>query len=203
MRGARRDMGLGPYPAVSLSEARIAAGDPASSLPRALIRLEPGDPRARQKPVPTFGEVAQLVIADAKRKSANAKVHYQWERHLGPVYCGPLLMRPVHEITTLDVAAVLRPVWHDKPEVARKLYPAIRRVFEHARVRLRDDHRFAMPDNPARWVGFQQARRQPSMPRLRLNCPEAVTRRWRISKCRPSWRRFGKGTQSPLGCWNS
>jgi hypothetical protein len=51
---------------------------PASSLPRALIRLEPGDPRARaEKPVPTFGEVAQLVIADAKRKSANAKVHYQ------------------------------------------------------------------------------------------------------------------------------
>jgi hypothetical protein len=69
-------------------------------------------------------------------------------------------MRPVHEITTLDVAAVLRPVWHDKPEVARKLYPAIRRVFEHARVRLRDDHSIAMPDNPARWddlkaMGFE------------------------------------------------
>lgn len=69
-------------------------------------------------------------------------------------------MRPVHEITTLDVAAVLRPVWHDKPEVARKLYPAIRRVFEHARIRLRDDHGIAMPDNPARWddlkaMGFE------------------------------------------------
>jgi integrase len=45
----------------------------------------------------------------------------------------------------------LRPVWHTKPEVARKLYPAIRRVFDRARVILRDDHGIAIPDNPARW----------------------------------------------------
>jgi integrase len=161
MRGARRDMGLGPYPAVSLSEARIAAGDARKLIAKGIDPLGARrSARKAEKPVPTFGEIAQLVIADAKRKSANAKVCYQWECHLGPVYCGPLLMRPVHEITTLDVAAVLRPVWHDKPEVARKLYPAIRRVFEHARVRLRDDHSIAMPDNPARWddlkaMGFE------------------------------------------------
>jgi hypothetical protein len=51
---------------------------------------------------------------------------------LGRVYCGPLLCRPVHEITTVDVAGVLSAVWREKPEVARKLYPAIRRVFEYA-----------------------------------------------------------------------
>jgi integrase len=60
----------------------------------------------------------------------------------------------------MDVAAVLRPVWRSKPEVARKLYPAIRRVFEHARILLRDQHGIAMPDNPARWddlkaMGFE------------------------------------------------
>jgi hypothetical protein len=57
----------------------------------------------------------------------------------------------VNEITTLDVAALLKPIWNAKPEVARKLFPAIRRVFEYARIRLRDDHGIAMPDNPARW----------------------------------------------------
>ena len=67
----------------------------------------------------------------------------------------PLLERPVHEITTVDVAAVLRPVWRTKPEVARKLYPAIRRVFEHARVLLRDEHGIVMPDNPARWADLK------------------------------------------------
>lgn len=45
-------------------------------------------------------------------------------------------------MTTLDIAAILKPVWNKKPEVARKLYPAIRRVFEYARIRLRDDHAY-------------------------------------------------------------
>jgi hypothetical protein len=171
----RRDKGLGPYPDVGLKQARSkAAGD------RALI-IKGIDPiearraaRKTSKPVPTFGDIAQLVIADAKGKSTNAKVRYQWERHLGPVYSGPLLARPVHEITTVDVAAVLRPVWRLKPEVARKLYPAIRRVFERARILLRDEHGISMADNPARWadlkaMGFEtpvqlSKSRHPSLP---------------------------------------
>jgi len=70
---------------------------------------------------------------------------------LGPAYCGPLLDRPVHEITTVEIAQVLTRVWRAKPEVARKLYPAIRRVFERARIVLRDEHGITMSDNPARW----------------------------------------------------
>jgi integrase len=60
-----------------------------------------------------------------------------------------------HEITTVDIAAVLRPVWRTKPEVARKLYPAIRRVFERARILLRDEHGISMADNPARWTDLK------------------------------------------------
>jgi integrase len=61
------------------------------------------------------------------------------------------------------VAAMLRPVWRSKPEVARKLYPAIRRVFDRARVILRDEHGIAMLENPARWddlkaMGFETPR---------------------------------------------
>ena len=107
--------------------------------------------RKAERPVPTFGDIAKTVIADAQSKSSNAKVRYQWERHLGLAYSGPLLARPVHEITTVEVASLLRPIWRTKPEVARKLYPAIRRVFEHARVLLRDEHAILMPDNPVRW----------------------------------------------------
>ena len=51
-------------------------------------------------------------------------------------------------------------MWREKPEVARKLYPAIRRVFEYARIRLRDEHGITLKDNPARWddlkaMGFE------------------------------------------------
>jgi hypothetical protein len=152
MNGARRDMGLGSYPAVTLSDARIAAADARKLISQ---NVDPLDARAAArkaaKPIPTFQDIAQIVIEEAQRKSTNAKVRYQWERHLGVAYSGPLLTRPVNEITTLDVAALLKPVWTEKPEVARKLYPAIRRVFEYARIRLRDDHGIAMPDNPARW----------------------------------------------------
>ena len=139
LSGVRRDMGLGSYPSVGLSDARIAVADARKLIARGIDPLDARiAARKASQPVPTFGEIAQLVIADAQSKSVNAKVRYQWERHLGPAYSGLLLARPVNEITTLDVAAVLRPVWRSKPEVARKLYPAIRRVFEHARILLRD-----------------------------------------------------------------
>ena len=34
--------------------------------------------RKAAKPVPTFGDIAQLVITDAQSKSTNTKVRYQW-----------------------------------------------------------------------------------------------------------------------------
>ena len=71
--------------------------------------------RKAAKPIPTFGEIAALVIADAQNKTTNEKVRYQWARHLGPAYSGPLLDRPVHEITTLEIAAALAPIWRTKP----------------------------------------------------------------------------------------
>jgi hypothetical protein len=150
--GVRHDTGLGSYPQVSLKEARAKASADRIFIAKGLDPIE--ERRAQRKtlkPVPTFGEIAQRVIADAQSNSTNTKVRYQWARHLGPAYSGPLLARPVNEITTIDVAAVLRQVWRTKPEVARKLYPAIRRVFERARIVLRDEHDIAMADNPARW----------------------------------------------------
>jgi integrase len=168
-------MGLGSYPAVGLSDARIAAADARKQIARGVDPLDARKAaRKAEKPVPTFNDIAKIVIADAQTKSTNAKVRYQWGRYLGSAYSAPLLDRPVNGITTLDVAAVLRPVWRSKPEVARKLYPAIRRVFEYARIRLRDEHGIAMPDNPARWddlkaMGFESPTRlsrghHPSLP---------------------------------------
>jgi integrase len=156
LNGVRRDMGLGPYPAIGLSDARIAAADARKLIARGVDPLDDRKAsRKAERPVPTFGDIAQTVIADAQSKSSNAKVRYQWERHLGPAYSAPLLARPVHEITTVEVASLLRPIWRTKPEVARKLYPAIRRVFEHARILLRDEHGILMPDNPARWADLK------------------------------------------------
>jgi len=78
-----------------------------------------------------------------------------------------LLKRPVNEITTVEVAEVLRPVLDTKPEVARKLLPAIRRVFEYARVELRDKHSIEMLHNPANWTDLRA---------LRLTTPQRLSR---------------------------
>jgi integrase len=175
MNGRRRDMGLGSYPEIGLKEARQKAVDARRLIAAAKDPIETREAaRKAAKPSPTFRDIAALVIADAQAKSVNAKVRYQWERHLGPAYSGPLLDRPVHEITTLDVAGVLRPIWRAKPEVARKTYPAIRRVFDRARVILRDEHGIVMGSNPALWsdlkaLGFEAPRelsrgRHPSLP---------------------------------------
>jgi hypothetical protein len=178
-KGKRRDLGLGSYPTITLAKARERALAARKLIAEGVdpIDKRKADDRAT-KPLPTFGEIAKLVIADAQAKSTNAKVRYQWERHLGEAYSGPLLDRPVNEITTLDVVSVLAPVWREKPEVARKLYPAIRRVFERARIVLRDKHGVVMADNPARWADlkamqFEAPRelsrgRHPSLPFARM-----------------------------------
>jgi integrase len=175
LSGTRRAQGLGSYPEIGLADARQRAADARASVARGVdpIDARKASQQAR-KPVPTFAEVAALVIADAQAKSANAKVRYQWERHLGAAYSGQLLPRPVNEITALDVAGVLRPIWNTKPEVARKVYPAIRRVFDRARVILRDEHGIELARNPADWgdmkaLGFEAPKqltrgRQASLP---------------------------------------
>jgi hypothetical protein len=162
LNGVRRDMGLGAYPDVGLGAARAAALRARGLIAQGIDPLvERAEAKKAARTVPTFSDIAALVVADAQKRTTNLKVAYQWERHLGPAYCALLLGRPVNEITTLDVAAVLRPVWRKKPEVARKLYPAIRRVFEYARIRLRDEHGIIMPSNPASWddlkaMGFER-----------------------------------------------
>lgn len=159
--GKRRDMGLGSYPTVSLSMARQMAAEARSSIARGIDPIARRESnRRRAKQIPTFADVAKDVIAEAQARTSNSKVAYQIERHLGPAYCGQLLTRPVDEITTIDLERILRPIWREKPEVARKLYPAIRRVFEAARIRLRDENGITF-QNPALWadlkaMGFEQ-----------------------------------------------
>ena len=154
--GVRRDMGLGRYPDVSLADARLAVLQRRKEIAQGQdpIREQRQRKKAKQA-VPTFEEVAADVIKTAQKASTNEKVRYQWARHLGPVYCGPLLKRAVNEITTMDVAGILRPIWTEKPEVARKLLSAIRRVFDQARVQLRDQHEITMAHNPANWTDLK------------------------------------------------
>jgi integrase len=148
-RGKRREMGLGR---MGLKEAREAAEDVRRQIRKGIDPIAARrDSRAANAAIPTFEAIAAEVIADAQAKSTNDKVRYQWELLLGPRYCGSILQKPISEITTLDVERILRPVWRNKPETGRKLLVRLRRVFDYARVHLRDRNGIVMPNNPAAW----------------------------------------------------
>lgn len=177
--GKRRDMGLGSYPEISLATARDAAYEARSHAAKGLDPLIVREQsRKASKGVPTFGQIAKIVIAEKKARTKNEKVAYQAERHLGPDYCKPLLDRPINEITTTDLAKLLKPVWKKKPGVARKLFPAIKAVFNHARVVLKADHNIIL-ENPATWddlkaLGFEPAKElsrghHPSLPHEQMS----------------------------------
>jgi integrase len=147
--GKRREMGLGR---MGLKEARETGEDIRRQIRKGVDPIGARrQARAATTGIPTFGTIAAEVIADAQARSTNDKVRYQWELLLGPRYCDSILQKPISEITTLDVERVLRPVWRNKPETGRKLLVRLRRVFDYARVHLRDRNGIVMPSNPAAW----------------------------------------------------
>jgi integrase len=149
----RREMGLGR---MGLKEARDTADEVRRQIRKGIDPIASRrENRAVSAAVPTFETIAAEVIADSKAKSTNDKVRYQWELLLGPRYCQSILQKRITEITTLDIEGVLRPVWRTKPETGRKLLVRLRRVFDYARVHLRDRHEIVLPNNPATWVDLR------------------------------------------------
>jgi len=149
LEGRRTDMGLGPYPAISLADARGAASDARRQVAQKIspIAARKASRRA-SKPVPTFSDVAARVIEDIAAQSTNEKVKYRAKLLLGKKYCTRILNKPVNAISAADVARLLSGVKATKPETARKLHGLLAKVFEAARVLLRDQHGIALGDLP-------------------------------------------------------
>jgi integrase len=151
--GRAHAMGLGPYPEISLADARDRA-----FAARRLIKRDGIDPleqrqavRAAAKPAAvhrlTFRECAEAYLA-TNSKWRNAKHAAQWrttlETYVYPVL-GPM---PVAEVDTAAVLRVLEPIWWTKTETASRIRGRIEKVLAWATVK---GHRSG--DNPARWTG--------------------------------------------------
>ena len=126
----------------SAARRAAAAGDDPISLRRA---------RRAKVSVPTFREIAAEVIALEQAASPTRSA-----LPVGPPARSSLLQRqfwrsPLAQSPPLTLNASYARVWTTKPETARKLHRRLRRVFEHARIRLRDAHGISLLSNPARW----------------------------------------------------
>lgn len=142
--GKPREMGLGGYPVVSLEEARQKAR---AARKLAKNGVDPIAEAKRDRSIPTFGEMADRVIADVRTEARNAKHVAQWEMTLS-VYAKPLRALPVDQITTAHVLDALRPIWTAKPETADRTRGRIERVLNAAKAQGYRDG-----ENPAQWRG--------------------------------------------------
>jgi integrase len=151
--GKRRDMGLGPYPDISLAEARAKASehrkqrhdgiDPlyAKEAQRQAQRLSVARGR-------TFREMAEEFIGRNEAGWRNAKHRQQWRNTLQTYVYPTMGELPVAAIDTGLVVQVLDPIWTEKPETAGRVRGRIEAVLDAATVR-----GFRQGPNPAQWKG--------------------------------------------------
>ena len=128
--GKRRDIGLGAFPAVGLGEARQRTAEL-----RARAHLVDGRivsaPSRQIAAVPTFAQAAAAVHALNAPRWRNARHAREWLDSLHR-YAESLLDLSVDHITRAHVLEVLHPIWHDKPETARRVRQRIRTVLSYA-----------------------------------------------------------------------
>src|SRR5262245_38141486 len=151
LHGRTRDMGMGPFPEVSLASARkrafefrqlVADGvDPIADrdAKRAAARVEDA------KSI-TFEDCTRQYIAAHADGWRNAKHRQQWTNTL-KTYASPVFGNlPVRAIDTGLVMRALEPIWSRKPETASRLRGRIESILSWAEVR-----GYRLGPNPAIW----------------------------------------------------
>ena len=144
IRGRKRELGLGSVHLVSLAEAREQA-----RANRKLARAggDPLDNKRRLAAVPTFAEAAATVVKQKRAGWRSRRAAHDWLSSL-QCYAFPRIgSRPVSEVTSADVLAVLTPIWHVKSDTARRVRQRIHAVLEWS---IAMEHR---SDNPCDRIG--------------------------------------------------
>ena len=140
IHGRRRDIGLGPYPAVSLARAREIAHDNRSAIAQGRDPIaekrekrEKREAGLRRAPsIPTFAEAAARVIELRRPTWSNARHAAQWESTLA-AYAHPVIgNKTVDSITPADAMAVLTPIWTSKPETASRVRQRMETIMDWA-----------------------------------------------------------------------
>jgi integrase len=150
MAGKVRELGHGTYPGVSLAKARAAANKVHDDVKAGL------DPLAARHAKQAAAKAAVVQTLDAalsghieahagawKSEKTRVQTRTSLEQH-----AKALLSRPVRDITTEDVRAVLAPIWSEKPVLAQKVRSRLEAAIEWAIAA-----KWRAGPNPAAWRG--------------------------------------------------
>jgi len=146
-------MGLGPYPDVSLSEARNIATQERKKIRKDIDPLSDKQARkiaarAAHDNMLSFAECAELYVESQAPGWSNPKHIEQWRNTLKNL-AGPVIGHlAVDQIDTALVMRCIEPIWASKTETASRLRGRIEAVLDWAAVR-----GYRKGDNPARWRG--------------------------------------------------
>lgn len=145
--GRSREMGLGPVTVVSLADARQAALQARRQLAAGVDPIDARKAAQAAQTGLTFGECADTYIDDHRAGWKNAKHAAQWSTSIAN-HAAALRARPVAQVSTDDVLAVLQPIWSTKNETATRIRERIGRILDWATVK-----GYRAGENPARWRG--------------------------------------------------
>lgn len=151
--GKQHWMGLGSVEHVSLKEAREQAEQCRVELrqginPLAKRNREHSHRVTTTSRAMTFSKAVEKFLEAKAPQWSNPKHAGQWESTLN-TYAVPIIgSKPVSEIDTSDVMAVLSPIWLAKTETASRLRGRIEKVLDWCTVA-----KYRQGDNPARWRG--------------------------------------------------
>ncbi|MEG3081769.1 integrase arm-type DNA-binding domain-containing protein [Halomonas sp. 5021] len=172
LQGKQRYMGLGSHPGVSLSEARELAADNRKMVKQGIDPLEARlkEEKEAQKEAVTFTSCAARFIKAHRRSWRNAKHARQWVSTLKTYVRPKIGEKPIENISTQDVLEVLKPIWANKNETAKRVQGRVENILDYAAA-----HGYRDPVNPARWRGhldkllakpsrIQKVNHHPAMP---------------------------------------
>ena len=134
--GRRTDIGLGGYPATGLAQARAKARELKSSIADGMNPVSNGSGPS----MPTFAEATGLVLKMNRPRWRSDNHPTVWlqslERHAMP----KIGKRRIDRIDQADVLEVLKPIWTEIPETARRVRQRMRTVFRWAMSHKYIDH---------------------------------------------------------------
>ncbi|QCP38442.1 tyrosine-type recombinase/integrase [Acinetobacter baumannii] len=173
----RRDIGLGPYPEVSLAEARAKATELRLQIRNGIDPIRHKQEQheillLQQQREKTFRECAKIVIEKKSLELKNKKHIEQWASTL-ETYLYPVIGdRVIGSITKADIVTALEPIWITRNETAKRVRGRIETIFDYAKAM-----EYFVGDNPAAWKGNlepilgnlkQESRPHPSLPYMQV-----------------------------------
>lgn len=127
INGRRKEIGLGPHPAVTLYEARNLALE---NKRKALAGHDPAGLKAKQKEVPTFAEAVERTAKSIENKFSER--YMRGFRNSLKLHVTPVLGHlQVNKIDNTDLVSLINKVSAEKPATAKSLKARISKVFNY------------------------------------------------------------------------